>query len=174
MRYLEVRRHAKRDRPSEHLSQRGVNRARRTGKAMGPFARVIASALPRAFETAVAMGFAVDEVFPALNPRDVGLDAGNAGFAEYADAVRRGGGTARVANEQASLWRSIAGSLADGETALVITHAAVVEAGAVACLPDADHRAWGPACRLCEGVRLAFDGATFVDAEILRRRRRKK
>jgi broad specificity phosphatase PhoE len=66
MRWLEVRRHsltkkdAGRGRGS-HLSAEGVALARLVGGSLGPFARVVASASPRAVETAVAMGFAVDD-----------------------------------------------------------------------------------------------------------------
>ena len=61
MKYLELRRHSKRVIPGEHLSQTGVALARRVGEAMGPFDLVITSTLTRAFETAIAMGFAVQE-----------------------------------------------------------------------------------------------------------------
>jgi phosphohistidine phosphatase SixA len=60
MKILEVRRHAKRFRPSEHLAQVGVTHARRVGEIMRTFSLVISSTLPRAYETAIAMGFAVD------------------------------------------------------------------------------------------------------------------
>ena len=33
----------------------------------------------------------------------------------------------------------------------------VVELGAVASLPDADHAGWGEAIGYCEGVRLVYD-----------------
>ena len=62
MKYLELRRHSKRVIPGDHLSQAGVNLARRVGEAMGPFGLVITSTLPRAFQTAIAMGFAVQGV----------------------------------------------------------------------------------------------------------------
>src|SRR5437868_14135501 len=71
MRLLEVRRHARRERPAQHLSQRGVEMARRLGKQLGPFDRVVSSPLARCVETAVAMGFAVDEDRPALAGDDV-------------------------------------------------------------------------------------------------------
>ena len=66
MRWLEVRRHsltkkgAARGRGS-HLSAEGIALARLVGESLGPFARVVTSASPRAIETAVAMGFAVDD-----------------------------------------------------------------------------------------------------------------
>src|SRR5438045_232557 len=92
MRLLEVRRHARRERPAQHLSQRGVTMARRLGETLGPFDRVVSSPLARCVETAVAMGFAVDEDCPQLageggrgetfpEIQDVDWDAGYAGFA---------------------------------------------------------------------------------------------
>ena len=65
MRWLEVRRHsltekgAARGRGSQ-LSAEGVALARLVGAVLGPFASVVTSASPRAIETAVAMGLAVD------------------------------------------------------------------------------------------------------------------
>ena len=56
MRYLDVRRHSKRERPNQHLSQWGVDFARRLGEGLGPFNKVVTSPLPRCTETAVAMG----------------------------------------------------------------------------------------------------------------------
>src|SRR6185436_15961661 len=110
MRYLEVRRHTMRVKPNKHISQAGVMLARRIGDSMGPFDRVISSHLPRAFETAIAMGFAVDEHMEKLAEVDddvsteVDLDVD---FAAFARAVRKGGAAARFAKRQARLWQSI-------------------------------------------------------------------
>jgi len=171
MRYVEVRRHSNRVKPGQHLSQAGVNLARRVGSSLGPHNRVITSTVPRAFETAIAMGFAVDEQLDQLSEMGDDVDAEihwAAGFAEFARVIEQGGATARFARAQAKTWRSIARALPDEGRALLITHGGIVEAGAVACLPRADHSAWGPACDYCEGVRLSFNGETFTEAEILR------
>ena len=61
MKTIEIRRHSIRTIPGDHLNQTGVSLARMVGENLGPFDRVITSTLPRAFETAIAMGFAVDE-----------------------------------------------------------------------------------------------------------------
>ncbi len=61
MKTIEIRRHTYRTKPGQHLSQQGVTLARHVGEGIGPFARVVTSTVPRAFETAIAMGFAVDE-----------------------------------------------------------------------------------------------------------------
>ena len=87
MRYLEIRRHSRRIQPNEHLSQEGVDLARRIGKEAGPFDLVVSSPELRASETAVAMGFAVEDTYQPveltkaekstlndlLNPPEIGL-----------------------------------------------------------------------------------------------------
>jgi hypoxanthine phosphoribosyltransferase/broad specificity phosphatase PhoE len=172
LRILEVRRHTMRDVPNQHLTQDGVELARRVGAEIGPFDRVITSTIPRTFETALAMGFAVDEQNEALNAlrEDVEEEVHwDAGFAAFARAVQKGGAAGRYAQAQAELWRSIAAALPEAGCALLITHGGIIEAGAVACLPAADHAAWGRFCDYCEGMRLYFDGQSFTMAEILRR-----
>jgi hypothetical protein len=67
MRWLEVRRHSHTKKGTaggrgSHLSAQGVALARLVGGSLGPFAYVVTSASPRAVETAVAMGFAVDDM----------------------------------------------------------------------------------------------------------------
>lgn len=49
-----------------HLSQAGVEVARCVGASMGPFDCVVTSRITRTLETAIAMGFAVDEQLAAL------------------------------------------------------------------------------------------------------------
>lgn len=61
MKTLEIRRHSvRKSGGGSQLSQEGVDYARRLGASMGPFAQVVTSVVPRARETAIAMGFAVD------------------------------------------------------------------------------------------------------------------
>lgn len=171
LRVLEVRRHTLRTRPSQHISQAGVELARQVGSETGPFDRVVTSTVLRAYETALAMGFAVDEERPEFRSLGEGVEdevAWNAGFAAFAQALQSGGAVARFARTQAQIWHSIAAALPEGGRALLITHGGIVEAGSVACLPHADHRTWGAACECCEGVRLYFDGQAFIQAETLR------
>ena len=113
MRELELRRHSMRVGQGQHLSQEGVDLARRVGATMGRFDRVVTSALPRAFETAIAMGFAVDEQVEALGAMsaDVSREADwQRGCAEFQRAARLGGATAGYVREQGQLlpadsWR---------------------------------------------------------------------
>jgi broad specificity phosphatase PhoE len=171
MRTLEVRRHTMRTRPGKHLSQAGVELARRCGNSMGPFDRVVTSKLPRAFETAIAMGFAVDDQIGLLG--SIGEAVSDEfdwthGFPAVANAVQHGSQTAAYTAKQAQRWHSIVADLPDGSRTLIISHGGIIEAGAVGCLPDADHAAWGRALDYCEGVRLLHDGARFTGIEIIR------
>lgn len=172
MRYVEVRRHTMRMKPGQHLSQEGVDRARQVGHGVGPFEIVITSQIHRAYETAIAMGFAVHDQLEALNMLGEGVElevgAWDAGFAAYGAALKLNGQLTAYAQSLAELWAMIAESLTDGGSALLVTHGGIVEAGAVACLPDADHAAWGGAIDYCEGVRLIFENDSFVDAVVLR------
>jgi broad specificity phosphatase PhoE len=155
----------------QHLSREGVLLARRVGATMGPFYRVVTSTLSRTLETAVAMGFGVDEQTEQLNRLGAEVDAeidAEAGFAEFARVIAKGGATGLFAVALAAQLRAMALHLPPGASGLVITHAGIVEAAAVGCVFDADHGSWGPACGYCEGVRLAFNGDRFVGAEVLR------
>ena len=129
------------------------------------------STVPRAYETAIAMGFAVDEQLAALNTLGGGVEQEvdwRRGCAAFACVVHQGGATAAFASRQAALWRQIVLSVPDGGRVLVITHGGIVEAGTVGCLPTADYTAWGPSCDYCEGVELHFDDDHWVSARLLR------
>ncbi len=160
-----------RDQPGQHLNQAGVVLARRVGENLGRFERVITSTLPRAFETAIAMGYAVDSQVELLAQMSDEVNAEMQwpqSFARIAELYARGGAVTRFATEQARIWRAIAAALSANGRALMISHGGIVEAGMIGCLPSAEHRAWGDALGYCEGARLQFDGEKFGDAEILR------
>ena len=89
-------------------------------------------------------------------------------LAGYAEVVRSGGAAEHYARELAAVYARLANSLMDGRSALVVNHGGVLELGAVACLPDADHFKWGSHFDYCEGVRLFWEEGRFVDGEILR------
>src|SRR5205823_9146935 len=73
MRIVEHRRHTMRTKPGDHLSQAGVDLARRVGAGLGRFDRVVTSRVARAFETAIAMGYAVDDQLEEVSSSPVGL-----------------------------------------------------------------------------------------------------
>ena len=171
MKTIEVRRHSIRSKPGEHLNQSGVSLARLIGQNLGPFDRVVTSNLPRAIETSIAMGFAVDEFNETLSSygNDVEREAPwPLSLAGYGEVVKANGAATHYANQLVAVYIKLANYLADGRSALVITHGGVAEIGAVACLPDADHFAWGSHFDFCEGLRLFWDDGKFVNGEILR------
>jgi broad specificity phosphatase PhoE len=173
MRWLEVRRHSytkkgdARGRGS-HLSAHGVALARSVGSGLGPFHYVLTSDVPRTIETAVAMGYAVDDT--------AGMPSGyvpgvvdhhdqwhwREPFRQYHQLISDGGELADVARTHAELWLRAVTAVPDGCGALVVSHGGGIEPALVACLPDAGHAAWGPPFAHCEGVRLTFDEGRFT------------
>lgn len=171
MKTIEIRRHSIRSKPGQHLSQQGVTLARLVGQNLGPFDRVMTSTLPRAFETAIAMGFAVDEQNELMSSYGEFVESEvpwPATPQQYAKAVRKDKAAARYANQLVEVYHQLVDYLAEGRAALVINHGGVLELGAVACLPQADHESWGEHFDYCEGIRMVWENRKFVDAEILR------
>jgi len=170
MKILEIRRHSMRSLSGDHLNQTGVTLARLVGQTTGPFDRVVTSTVPRAFETAIAMGFAVDEQNELISTY------GNAvqreapwpqPFVNFAEIIKRGGAAAKYAQKLAEYYAGILDIISEGRSALVINHGGVVELGVVGCLPDIDFSTWGDAVNYCEGARLYWDDK-FIRAEVLR------
>ena len=171
MKTIEVRRHSILSKPGEHLNQAGVTLARLVGENLGPFDRVVTSTLPRAFETAIAMGFAVDEQVELMST--YGMDVEREvpwpqSFAAYAKRVRRDGAAREYGRQLTKVYARLANYLADGRSALVINHGGVLELGVVASLPDADYEFWGEAADYCEGARLYWEDGKCVNTELLR------
>ena len=153
------------------LSQDGVNLARYVGSTLGPYERIVTSALPRAIQTAVAMGFAVTETVETLGPIDErivrkmrwpnDLDA-------ISDILAQSPEYAALAESQASLWEEIAARLSNGGGGLIITHGAILELGVVASLGRSNQAIAGEAFAYCEGVRLYFGDHACERVEQLR------
>jgi len=179
MRWLEVRRHsltkkgAARGRGS-HLSAQGVALARAIGAELGSVAYVLTSTSPRAIETAIAMGLAVDDT--------VGLPSGYVPgevefhqqwtwpqpYVRYAELITRGGGLASVAQAHRAVWTRVVEQVDEGAVALFVGHGGGIEPALVACLPDADHQRWDGLLGHCDGARLGFADGGFVDVEFRR------
>lgn len=171
MKILEIRRHSIRNKSEDHLNQTGVTLARLVGQNLGPFDRVITSTLPRAFETSIAMGFAVYEQNELMS--SFGADVMREApwplpFSEYAAIVKRNGAAGKYARKLAKVYAGIMDYIAEERTALVINHGGVLELGVAACLPEADFDAWGDAVDYCEGARLFWEDDQFIRGEILR------
>lgn len=180
-RWLEVRRHsltkkdASRGRGS-HLSREGVALAREVGAGTGPFAYVVTGELPRHLETALAMGFAVDGTVRLPSgyiPGEVEHHEQwrwDQPYVRYRELLERKRRLSEVADAHREIWLHALESISDGESALVISSGGAIEPTLVACLPDADHSAWGQPFSHCDGVRLAFEDGHFVGASFDRSR----
>lgn len=179
MRWLDVRRHsltkkgAMRGRGS-HLSADGIALARSIGCGVGPYERVVTSSIPRAVETAVAMGFAVDDTMEMPSgyvsgeiPRHAQWDW-TAPYQQIADIIRKSHVVAAVAETHRAIWADTVDGVAEGGSALLIGHGGAIELALVACLPDASHNTWGTPFAHCDGVRLGFTDGDFVSVEFHR------
>ncbi len=143
----------------------------------GPFEYVVASDIPRSLETAVAMGFAVDECV-SMGGEDFEAASRQVGhhewwqmsrpFVAWREYVSHGGGIADLARSQEALWRRVTRRVSDGSSALVISHGGLIEPGLVACLPHGRHEDWGAPFDNLEGARLHFEDDGWVDVELLR------
>jgi len=157
-----------------HLSAEGVVLARQVGADLGPFDRVYVSPIPRTMETALAMGFAVD----AAIEFSCGYISGEfehhdqwgweQPYIRFAELLRSGGTLSQRAAEDAALWVSLLAEVPAGGRALIVSHGGSIEPVLVACLPDADHAAWGAPFSQCDGVILTFENGRFTDAEFKR------
>jgi broad specificity phosphatase PhoE len=120
------------------------------------------------------MGVAVDDTVDLPS----GYVPGEVGFHEqwtwaqpwvrYAELVGRGGGLAAVTRAHRVAWTRAVAAVADGATALVVSHGGAIEPTLVACLPQADHEQWGALLGHCDGARLGFADGSFVDLRFRR------
>jgi broad specificity phosphatase PhoE len=171
MRTLEIRRHSHRNVPQPHLSQTGVDLARRAGDGLGTFDRVVTSTIPRAFETAIAMGYAVDEQIEQLGMMSEAVTATiqwDAGFTAWLKATQNSSLVAQYTQAMADLLRAIVRTLPEEGRALIISHGGIVEACVVGCVPASTRFADDAACGYCEGARLTFSEEVVTQFEILR------
>ncbi|MEQ4302089.1 histidine phosphatase family protein [Plantactinospora sp. B6F1] len=179
MRWLEIRRHSltkkgdARGRGS-HLSAAGVSLARAVGAELGAFAYVLSSASPRAIETAVAMGYSVDDTVEMPSGYVEGEVAHHdqwrwqSPYEVYAELIESKGGLAQAARANLDLWIQAAASVPEGCAALVVAHGGSIEPTLVSALPEANHRGWGAPFRHCDGCRLAFRDGRFQEVTFSR------
>ena len=171
MKILEIRRHSIRDIGGDHLNQKGIALARKVGQGIGPFDFVATSTLQRAFETAVAMGFAVTEQNKLMNTYGGAVEREAPWpmpFYHYLEIVKQEGAAGQYADQLMGYYSSILDRVPQGGSALIISHGGVVELGVVACLPESDFSIWGESVDYCEGARLFWDDGRFTHGEVLR------
>ncbi len=160
MKFIEHRRHSIYTIPYPHLNQQGVNLARKVGNDLGPFNLVITSSKPRAFETAIAMGFAVDQTLKELSgiSSTVGQEiAWDAGFQKYAEIYEYNGATSLWAKGFAKVFLKIVKKLPENGSILIISHGGIVEGSTIGLYPDFDYSNWNRSVQYCEGVKLSFE-----------------
>lgn len=179
MRWLEIRRHAPTKKGAargrgSHLSASGVGLARAVGAELGSFELVVTSASPRAIETAIAMGWAVDDAVDMPSGYVPGEVEHHAQwgwpqpYVRYAELLADGGGLAAVAAEHRKIWTEAVRSVPEGSGALIVSHGGSIEPALVSCQPDADHASWGTPFGHLDGVRLDFEDGRFTGARLHR------
>lgn len=171
LRFIEHRRHTMRTKPGQHLSQAGIDLARGIGEGLAPFDQVLTSPIPRAYETSIAMGFAVDRQVELLSIMPEGKEVSwDAGFKQHAAYARQHPRSilAQFAKTLADFHLEVARSLPEGGRALIISHGGFIEASAIGCMPHLNYEAWGASCNYCEGMRLTFAEGQFIECELLR------
>ncbi len=157
-----------------HLSSAGVRLARIVGDTLPAMAYVAVGDQPRHVETALALGFAVDEQVPWPS----GYVAGEVQhhdqwswdqpFVRYAELLATGRGLAAVAQVHLGHWLRILEHIPDGGSGLVVSSGGSIEPVLVAALPSARHGDWGGPLHQLEGAALTWDGSEFVGIRLLR------
>ncbi len=170
MKTLEIRRHAERHKPGDHLNARGVARARNASVRDRAYAFVVTSPIERAVQTAIAMGYGVDEEDWTMASMGGAMDAfpWDAGFAAMQQAIRTDCAAACYAEFQALELRDHLARIAPRESLLVVSHGGIAEAGIIGLLDGADVSGFGPSLDYCEGARLDFDGDRCVCLRLFR------
>lgn len=138
MRRLEIRRHSFTKKGEErgrgsHLSQAGVTAARELGETLGRFDYVVASTSPRTLETAITMGFAVDDLMEMPSPTETGEIRFHS-WRDWSDPYTTlrtksldSQAIATYLDEQAASVLEMVGRLGDNGRLLVIGHGGWIE-----------------------------------------------
>jgi broad specificity phosphatase PhoE len=182
MRTIEVRRHCYTKKGTSrgkgsHLSTQGVVQARRIGEQIGPFNLVLTSQVPRTLETALAMGFAVDDQLDALGDLSEAVwdEIGHQErwtwdnpFVRFAEFIALEGAVAQMGKRQEEAWRNALESVPVGGAVLVISHGRVIESGLVTCYPNGDFASWGSPFHHGEGIRMTYRQGLFEEVTFRR------
>lgn len=170
MKFIEHRRHSVYATTSRHLNQRGIDLARKLGKNIGPFDLVITSTVPRAFETAIAMGFEVNETIKEISSISSAVNQEipwDAGFRQFAEVFQYNGATTLWARKLAGVLTKITERIPQNGYALVISHGGIVEGSTIGCFPNFNYSSWDRSVSYCEGVRLTIKDEKIVSIEFL-------
>ncbi len=168
-------RHAERQKPSDELTEEGLLLAQRVGRgefgALPSYDRVLSSTADRALFTAQAMGYSVDQRLCELDPMPIGLIRQlewPQPLGRVAERFLGSGPAGSFSRAQATLLSRIAADLAEGGSALVVSHGGNPEAAAIASCPSDDFHGWGEPLRYLEGIRYSFGEGRCVQLQFLR------
>jgi broad specificity phosphatase PhoE len=156
------------------LSAEGVRRARLLGGELPDFDYVLTGPDRRHVETAIAMGYAVDEVVEWPSGYVSGVVEHHdqwqweQPFVRYAELLESSSALRAVAEDHLGHWRGAIDHVADGCAALVISSGGSIEPVLVAAFAGAELAAWGSALHQLDGATLTFDGLTCIDITINR------
>lgn len=180
MRTIEIRRHsftkkgAARGRGS-HLSVEGIRAAREIGPRLGHFDHVVASTSPRTMETAIAMGFAVDELIEMPSP----VETGEIGFHEWREwpdpfttlriKAHESDAVAKYIAAQADGLLTISRQIGDGARVLVVGHGGWIESVIAGLLDPALAPALGGSFWHLDGICLSIGATSSVTLEAVDR-----
>lgn len=168
MKIIELRRHSKRVKSSPHLTQYGVDLAQKIGQSMGKYHKTYSSYALRAIETAVAMGYAIDEIYEeiSITPEDIQEEVSwGMNFEEYAIAIREGQQSKNYAKRMADFLLELVHPIPDSTSILILSHGGLIEISTIGCFPNLDFSTWGNALEECEGVLLYVENNDFVKTE---------
>ena len=175
MKIIEHRRHSMRTFPGGvHLTQSGVDLARKVGNTMDHFDYVITSPKERAFETAIAMGFAVNETHEAL------ANYGDHMPIEVRDEERLNRNEIKTlleqedsfllqfAQKQVKLLYELSEKIQEGEKLLLISHGGMIDIPLTYLFILEDQSKWRNLISFCEGYRIILDQGKISKYQILR------
>ncbi len=158
-----------------HLSSEGVELAKRVGESLGRFDLVYARSIPRAVETAIAMGFAVDDTIDFACSYVPGEFEHHEQWEwphPYIEFKKRvTSSTSRLATTAAmdcNRWVQIAQSLPAGGRGLIVSSGGSIEPVLVYCCLDSDMGSWGKPLSHCDAVTMVFDGTGLSSPQIIR------
>jgi broad specificity phosphatase PhoE len=157
------------------LSAEGVALARHLGGRLPAVDYVAVGDQPRHLETAIALGFAVDEqvtmpsgyVVGEVNHHDQW--EWERPYTRYAELLTAGGELNRVVEAHLDLWRHVLEHVSEGGTGLVISSGGSIEPVLVAALPALHHDTWGGPLHQLEGATLTWDTTAFREVRFVRR-----
>jgi broad specificity phosphatase PhoE len=157
------------------LSAEGVRAARAVGEGLPDFDYVLTGPDRRHTETAIAMGYAVDEMvdwpsgYVAAVVEHHDQWRWSQPFVRYAELLELRSELYDVAMAHLGHWHRAVDQARDGGAALVISSGGSIEPALVAAFPAGDLAGWGSALYQLDGATLTFDGPTCVQLTIQRR-----